>query len=241
VPAHTEDTLSEKLLSEDTLHAQKMELEKLWGPSLRRCAELVASCVTVRLTGSRDAGEIHDVHVMDCLWSVPLLPASGSVIDVGSGGGFPGMVWAICRPDLSVTLLDSVRKKCRATEEIAAALGLPNVTVIWGRCEEYALRARERYDFASARALGSVGVLTEYLSPLVAVGGRLLAFKGPKGAGELEETGDQWGTLGLSRPAILPYGPKERSYSFIMWEKIAPLRSAYPRRPGMALTKGWWI
>jgi 16S rRNA (guanine527-N7)-methyltransferase len=233
--------LSENIFTEDTLRARKKELEKLWEPTLRRCAELLASCVTVRLTGSRDAGEIYDVHVMDCLWSVPLLPASGSVIDVGSGGGLPGMIWAICRPDLSVTLLDSVRKKCRATEEIASALGLSNVAVVWGRCEEYALSARERCDFASARALASAGVLAEYLSPLVAVGGRLLAFKGPKGAGELKEIGDRWGTLGLSRPRVLPCGPEERSYSFIIWDKIAPLRPAYPRRPGVALTKSWWI
>jgi 16S rRNA (guanine527-N7)-methyltransferase len=178
---------------------------------------------------------------MDSLWSAPLLPASGSVVDVGSGGGFPGMVWAICRPDLSVTLLDSVRKKCRATEEIASALGLSNVTVVWGRCEEHARDARERYVFASARALASVGVLAEYLSPLVAVAGRLLAFKGPKGAGELEEIGDKWGTLGLSRPQVLPYGPEDHSFSFIVWNKIAPLRSAYPRRPGAALAKSWWL
>ncbi|MDR1732369.1 MAG: 16S rRNA (guanine(527)-N(7))-methyltransferase RsmG [Synergistaceae bacterium] len=226
--------------SEDTLREGKRELEKLWEPKLRRYAELLAACVTARLTGSREAGEIYDVHVTDSLWSVPLLPEGGGVIDVGSGGGLPGMVWAMCRPDLSVTLLDSVRKKCRATEEIAAALGLSNVSVVWARCEDYARSARERAVFAGARALASAPVLAEYLSPLVAPGGRLLAFKGPKGAEELEAAGDKWGLLGLSRPQILPYGPEDRSYSFILWDKIAPLSPSWPRKAGLALSKSWW-
>lgn len=226
---------------ENSLETQKQELENTWEPRLRRYAELLAGCETVRLTGSRDAGELYDLHVTDSLYSVPLLPAAGSVIDVGSGGGLPGIVWAICRPDLSVTLLDSVRKKCRALEEMAAALDLGNVTVAWGRCEEHALKMRERYSFAAARALASAGVLVEYLSPLVGVSGHILAFKGPKGAGELDEVGDRWGMLGLSKPRILPYGPKDRNYSFIIWEKNAPCRPAYPRKPGLALMKGWWL
>ncbi len=208
---------------------------------MRRYAELLASCVTVRLTGSRDAQNLYDMHVMDSLYSVPLLPSAGLVIDVGSGGGLPGIVWAICRPDLRVTLLDSSQKKCRAAEGIADALGLCNVAVTWGRCEEHALSMRERYAFASARALAHVGVLVEYLSPLVAVGGRLGAFKGPKGGEELNEVGNKWDKLGLGVPSVLRYGAEERDYSFIIWEKKMPCRLAYPRKPGSALIKGWWI
>jgi 16S rRNA (guanine527-N7)-methyltransferase len=163
------------------------------------------------------------------------------------------MVWAICRPDLSVTLLDSVRKKCRAMEDMAAELGLANVTVVWGRCEEHAAlsRARENYAFAAARALAHAGVLAEYLSPLVSRGGRLIAFKGPKGEEELREVGDRrWAALGLSRPRLIPYDPAAgrrpgsdeapRSYFFAAWEKNAPCPPVYPRRPGLAGTKHWW-
>lgn len=231
----------ENLIAEETLGTRTEELRKKWEAPLRDYAELLASCTSVRLTGSRDAEELYGFHVLDCLSSVPLLPETGRVIDVGSGGGLPGIVWAICRPDLSVTLLDSVRKKCRAAEEIVAALSLKNVTVAWGRCEEHALSMRERYAFAAARALAHVGVLAEYLSPLVETGGRLAAFKGPKGEGELEEVGDKWDLLGLSEPRILHYGPANRNYSFIIWEKTAPCRPAWPRRAGLALTKGWWI
>jgi 16S rRNA (guanine527-N7)-methyltransferase len=138
--------------------------------------------------------------------------------------------------------LDSVRKKCRALSEIAATLLLENVSVIWGRCEEHALAAREHYAFASARALAHTGVVAEYLSPLVEPGCRLAAFKGPKGFRELEEVaaaGGKWNRLGLSEPQILPYGG-EREYFFVIWDKNALCPPSYPRGPGLALSKSWW-
>jgi 16S rRNA (guanine527-N7)-methyltransferase len=216
------------------------DLELSWEESLRRYAELLASYSAARLTGSRDAKELYDLHVKDSLHSVPLLPETGKVIDVGSGGGLPGMVWAICRPDLAVTLLDGSRKKCRALMDMAAALNLQNVSVVWERCEEHALSQRERYSLASARAVAHLGVLAEYLSPLVEKGGRLFAFKGPKGVEELAEVGVAWNTLGLSSPRLLPYGSEDRNYFFVIWEKNAPCVSAYPRKPGAALLKNWW-
>jgi 16S rRNA (guanine527-N7)-methyltransferase len=216
------------------------DLELSWEESLRSYAELLASYAAARLTGCREAKELYDLHVRDSLHSVPLLPETGKVIDVGSGGGLPGMVWAICRPDLAVTLLDSSRKKCRALSDIAAALNLQNVSVVWERCEEHALSEGERYSLASARGVAHVGVLAEYLSPLVEKGGRLFAFKGPKGVEELAEVGGKWNKLGLSPPRLLPYGPKDRNYFFVIWEKNSSCCSAYPRKPGLALLKGWW-
>ena len=221
-------------------------LERKWEGHLRSYAELLASYNAARLTGPRNAGEIYGLHVIDSLYSVALLPKEGKVIDVGSGGGLPGMVWAICRPDLDVTLLDSARKKCRAMSEIAAALSLSNVSVIWARCEEHALKERERYVFASARALAHAGVVAEYLAPLVEHGGKIAAFKGPKGVKELEDIGGKWKTIGLSEPTTLTYGSdahgnEERSYFFVIWEKISTTPPSYPRKPGAALIKSWWV
>jgi len=219
---------------------QQNLLERKFSTQLRRYADLLASYDAARLTGSRDAGELYDLHVRDSLHSVELLPEAGKIIDVGSGGGLPGMVWAICRPDLSVTLLDSARKKCRAMTDIAAALSLNNVSVVWARCEEHAVKERESYAFASARALAHAGTVAEYLSPLVARGGKIVAFKGPKGKQELEEVGDRWKTIGLSGPDVIPYGSGDRNYFFVVWKKISPTPPAYPRKPGMAAAKNWW-
>lgn len=215
------------------------ELERAWEAPLRRYAEILARS-DIRLTGTRDAEKIYDLHVRDSLRSVPLLPGAGRVIDVGSGGGLPGVVWAVCRPGLSVTLLDSAGKKCRASEAAAGELGLANVSVVWGRCEDYAKDARETFALAGARALAHAGVLAEYLSPLVAPGGRLLAFKGPKGAAELREVGGRWSALGLGAPRALPYGPEDRDCVFVLWDKIAPCSRAYPRKAGTAGVKNWW-
>ena len=216
------------------------ELEQKFSAQLRRYADLLASYDAARLTGSRDAAELYDLHIRDSLHSVELLPEAGKIIDVGSGGGLPGLVWAICRPDLNVTLLDSARKKCRAMTEIAEALSLTNVSVIWARCEEHAVKERESYAFASARALAHAGIVAEYLSPLVRRGGKIVAFKGPKGAKELEEIGGRWKAIGLSEPTVTPYGSEDRNYFFVVWEKNYPTPKAYPRKPGTAEAKNWW-
>ncbi|GHS89340.1 ribosomal RNA small subunit methyltransferase G [Synergistales bacterium] len=225
------------------LTARALELQ--WEEGLHRYASALSACVSVRLTGPREAGEIY-AHILDCLFSVPLLPPSGAVIDVGSGGGLPGVVWAITRPDLSVTLIDSSRKKCRAAQDLVSALGLSNVSVVWGRCEEYALNMREAFSFAAARAVTHAGVLCEYLSPLTKVDGRLLAFKGPKGDAELREAeskrgASSWAALGLAKPEIIPYGESEQSRVFVLWDKKAPCPVGFPRRAGLAEAKKWWL
>ena len=83
--------------------------------TLTQYAELLASCVSVRLTGTRDADEIFNTHIQDGIESLKFLPqdAGSEIIDVDSGGGLPGIVCAVCRPDLNIILLDSIGKKCR--------------------------------------------------------------------------------------------------------------------------------
>ncbi|MBQ3399715.1 MAG: 16S rRNA (guanine(527)-N(7))-methyltransferase RsmG, partial [Synergistaceae bacterium] len=139
--------------------------------TLYRYAELLASCTRARLTGTRGADEIFTLQVMDCIPSLEFLPENGRVIDVGSGGGLPGIVWAVYRPDLSVTLLDSINKKCAAVREIIDALNITNVEVVCSRSEDHARTHREIFDIAGARALSSAGVTAELLSPLVMKGG----------------------------------------------------------------------
>ncbi|MBR1671818.1 MAG: 16S rRNA (guanine(527)-N(7))-methyltransferase RsmG [Fretibacterium sp.] len=223
--------------------------------TLLRYAELLAACVTARLTGTRGPEDIYAQHIRDCLESVPFLPQGpGRVIDVGSGGGLPGLVWAICRPDIEAVLLDSVGKKCRAVQSIAEALGLSNARVVCARSEDAARSERERFDLACARAVASAGVTAELLSPLVRVGGLLLTFKGAKLAGELADVEassklrgraclpapPKWGRLGLNSPFVLPSGPEDSSRALVFWEKAAPCPRAYPRPAGMALTNAWW-
>lgn len=220
------------------------ELEAAHRERLMSFAKQLSACVTARLTGTRDPQELYDRHIRDCLESVPFLPQGHRrVIDVGSGGGLPGLVWAICRPDLEVVLLDSIGKKARAVQAIIEELGLSNARGLCARSEELARSERESFDLACARAVASAGITAELLSPLVRVGGLLLTFKGAKLSEELAEVGKStsWGRLGLGAPLVLPYGGQDSSRALVLWEKTARCPRAYPRPAGMAASKGWWL
>ena len=206
--------------------------------TLYKYAELLASCTRARLTGTRGADEIYALQIQDCLPSVEYLPNLGKVIDVGSGGGLPGIVWAVYRPDLKITLLDSVKKKCEAVSEIISELGLQNVNVICARSEEFAKSNREKFDLAGAKALASAGVCAELLSPLVKVGGKILTFKGEKVHEEISEVSDKWGMLGLRKPSLKFYGGESKC--IVLWEKVKKCPANYPRREGLAGTKFFW-
>ena len=205
---------------------------------LYRYAELLSECRTARLTGTRGADDIYNLQILDCVPSLEFLPESGSVIDVGSGGGLPGVVWAVYRPDLNITLLDSIMKKCEAVKTIIDELKIQNVKVICGRSEEFALSHREEFDFACARAVSSAGIVAELLSPLVKAGGRIITFKGEKVHEEISEVNDMWLRLGLSKPSLKFYGGESKC--IVSWEKIKKCPAIYPRRTGLASTKKFW-
>ncbi|MDR1508181.1 MAG: 16S rRNA (guanine(527)-N(7))-methyltransferase RsmG [Synergistaceae bacterium] len=209
---------------------------------LRRYAELLALAnEKVRLTGPRDPQTIFDEHIMDAVLALPFLDKSpgGRFADIGTGGGIPGIVWAICRPDMNGVLIDSVGKKIAAVREIADSLGLGNVEAVNARSEELASSRREFFDAAAARAVSRSAVLAEYLSPLVKPGGRLIAFKGPGAAGELTVPGDAWRLLGLGKPSIYPYTAAGKKLCVVIWEKISPCPKRFPRAPGEARRKPW--
>lgn len=208
---------------------------------LREYASLLSSYSgKIRLTGPSDPEILWNDHILDCLYSVSFLPQSGSVLDVGSGGGLPGLVWALCCPHLQVTLLDSVRKKCGALTEMASAMKLNNVRIVCARCEEYAVKEREIYLLAAARALAAADVLLEYLAPFVAVSGEVLAFKGPLYLEELKPMEGKWSRLCLSAPKIHPYTTDKKERYLLLWKKEAPLHSRFPRRIGVAEKSKWW-
>lgn len=164
------------------------------------------------------------------------LPAGARVIDIGTGGGLPGMPLAIARPDLAFTLLDATGKKTAFLTDCVASLGLKNVSVIQDRAEKLGHDPghRQQYDLATIRAVGKVAEIAEYAMPLVKVGGRMLAMKGTQAERELAEAGDALSILGAGDLALIDGYPEgfESELVIISVVKDRPTPKAYPREPG---------
>lgn len=221
----------------ETVEAEVRENEE----KLRKYVSLLSAANELaRLTGPSDEEKLWSSHVMDCASALPYLPYEGRVIDVGTGGGLPGMVWAICRPGLHLTLLDSITRKCALVEKIAISMGLKNVTVVCRRSEEYAKEEREKFHVAAARAVCASGILAEYLAPFVRIKGKAIAFKGPKVTEELELVGNKWSALGLSSPRLHPYTLGDMKRFFLIWNKVSQTSKGIPRRTGMAEKFPWY-
>ena len=203
-------------------------------------AAVLAANEKVRLVGPRDMETLWNDHIRDCLHLLPLLPSGGSVIDVGTGGGLPGAVLAICRPDLKFILLDSLSRKTNALAAILGQLNVSNAETVCLRSEEYAAQRRESFDFAAVRAVSDAGVIAEYLAPLVKVGGAAVAMKGSAAEGELAPLTQKWEKLGLSEPRLYRYDLNGHDSYAVFWRKSAPCPPQFPRRPGRAEKKGWW-
>jgi 16S rRNA (guanine527-N7)-methyltransferase len=179
-----------------------------------------------------------DELVEDSLVLLDHLGQAHRVVDVGSGGGLPGLPLKIARPDLNMTLVEADQNKAAFLVQACAKLGLTDVEVIARRAEEagHEPRLRESFDLAVARALAPTPVLVELCLPLVRVGGRLLAQKTDK-----EETAAAEraiGLLGGSLEAIVPApSTARRSGTVMIVAKVRPTPSAYPRRPGVPARK----
>lgn len=217
------------------ISGEKEDLLRLYCKLLSRW-----SSEKVRLTGPRDEETIWKDHIRDCLFGLSLLPRGGRIIDVGTGGGLPGAAWAICRPDLEVVLLDSQSKKTNALSSMMVELGLKNVQVLWGRSEEIAKAERESFDLATARGVSELGIVAEYLAPLVKVGGSILAIKGPAYLDEMGKVGDRWNDLGLGDPLVFSYINGDRQGFLISMTKTSPCPDRFPRTPGKAEKSPWW-
>jgi 16S rRNA (guanine527-N7)-methyltransferase len=198
---------------------------------LARLLELLAEERSA-ITTVRDPAKAVDVHLADSLVGVPFVRDAPRLVDLGSGGGFPGLVLAIALPGAAVTLVESVARKCRFLERAVEELGLTNVEVDCGRAE---LLAPGRFHVVTARALAALPVLLEYAAPILVDDGLLLAWKGRREPGESRDGAAAAEQLGMSEPAwrrVEPYAGVERH--LVASRKVAPTPPGFPRRPGMA-------
>lgn len=160
-----------------------------------------------------------------------------SLIDIGTGAGFPGLPLKIARPAWRVALVESTRKKTEFLEHMIYQLGLDQVDVVWGRAEEVGQDPayREQFDLAVARAVADMAVLVEYALPLLRVGGRFIAQKETDPYDELQAAEKAIETLGGTHRDTIPYRLPafDQPLHLVVVEKVAPTPEKYPRRPGM--------
>lgn len=126
-------------------------------------------------------------HLLDCCLPYMLLPENSKVIDIGAGAGFPSIPLKIIRPDLNITMIDSLNKRVNFLNNTVNILNLKNIIAIHDRAEDYALKNRESFDIAVARAVASLETLCEYCLPFIKIGGKFIALKGSSYNEELEK------------------------------------------------------
>jgi 16S rRNA (guanine527-N7)-methyltransferase len=194
------------------------------------------------LTSIVEPADVETKHFLDSLTAaVPLLDRLNSgeairLVDVGSGGGFPGLPLRLAFPQLRLTLVESVNKKAEFLRETVAQLGLADVEVVAQRAETAGRDPlqRDAYDWATARALGTLPVVIELCAPFLAPGGLLVAQRSGKLDAELVHAAPAFKALHVwARTPIYLDVPGLEGHGLIVGEKYAPTPEAYPRRPGM--------
>ena len=214
-----DDALSEKLLR---YHALLMD----WNTRMD-------------LTAVSDEDEMLDRHYADSLSVLAvdgMLPTRGSLIDVGTGAGFPGLPLAIACPELSVTLLDSQQKRLNFLAKVIEELALTNVTLVHARAEDGARKPelREAFDAAVARAVAPLPVLAEYLLPYVKVGGKAICWKGPAVMDEMTRGARACRVLGgtLGEPVSVTFPQRDWQHVLLPIAKHAATGKLFPRKAG---------
>lgn len=233
--------LNLRALLTEGLESLGLEADEVAKGRILRHLEMVSTWnEQVNLTAVTDPQEMIWKHAVDSATLLSAIqPSEGaSLIDVGTGAGFPGIVAKALRPDLQLVLLESLQKRCRFLEAVGEEL-FPSdhgYRVVWSRAEDGGQDPshRERYDLVTARAVADLRVLSEYCLPYAKVGGLFVALKGPTGDAEVEAAAKAIQTLGgrvvsLQRLS-LPGGTGERVLVTIKKERQTP--KGYPRKAG---------
>lgn len=221
----------------ETLHISITDEQA--GQFLKYYEMLVEKNKVMNLTAITEFEDVVKKHFIDSASLVKAeLPMSGNtMIDVGTGAGFPGIPLKILYPELQVTLLDSLNKRIKFLKEVVDALGLKDVELIHGRAEDFGQnpKYREQYDYAVSRAVANLTTLSEYCLPFVKVGGSFISYKSGKVQEEISRSAKGISLLGATldkmEDFLLPETDMERS--LVVIKKQKPTNKKYPRKAGL--------
>ena len=190
----------------------------------------------INLTAITNPEEIILKHFIDSITILKEIQDNSSVVDVGTGAGFPGIPLSIMNPSLKITLVDSLNKRLIFLQEVINKLQLKNVEIVHARAEEFGQnkKYRERFDISTSRAVANLSTLSEYLLPLVKVGGKVISMKASEAQEEIKEAKNAIEILGGNIEKInefnLPQTDIGRTIIIISKNRQTP--NKYPRKPG---------
>lgn len=190
----------------------------------------------INLTAIIEPKEIILKHFIDCLTIIKYIKPNKTIIDIGTGAGFPGIPIKIMRDDVKITLLDSLNKRINFLNEIICKLELKNINAVHARIEEYAKNKqyREKYDIATSRAVANLTTLSEYMLPMVTIKGKAICMKGAEVDEEILKSKNSIKVLGGEIDKIeeftLPKSDNKRN--LIIIGKIKQTPNKYPRKAG---------
>ena len=190
----------------------------------------------MNLTAITDPEEIILKHFIDSITIIKDIEDGSKVVDVGTGAGFPGIPLSIMNPTLKITLVDSLNKRLIFLQEVVNKLNLKNIEIVHARAEEFGQnkKYRENFDISTSRAVANLSTLSEYLIPLVKVGGKVISMKASDAQAEIEDAQKAIEVLGGRIEKIdefnLPQSDIGRTVVVIKKEKQTP--NKYPRKPG---------
>ena len=193
----------------------------------------------INLTAITNPNDVILKHFVDCV-IIQKYIKEGSLIDIGTGAGFPGIPVKICKTDINIVLLDSLNKRVNFLNNIIEKMKLKNIKTIHGRAEDFGndIEYREKYDIVTSRAVANLEVLSEYMLPFTKIGGRCICMKGQI-QDEIQNAKEKISVLGGKIVSIdkykLPLTDMERS--IIIIEKVKETSKKYPRKPNQIKPK----
>jgi len=193
----------------------------------------------INLTAIKEDEEIVKKHFIDSIkvFKFQELNSAKDIIDIGTGGGFPGIPMKIIKPEINIVLLDSLNKRIKFLNEVISQLGLEKIKAIHGRAEDFAREVlyREKFDVAVSRAVANLTVLSELCIPYVKVGGYFVAMKGPAVEEEIKLSKNAIRMLGgqIEHIEKVEIEDSDFNHNLVIIKKIAHTHKLYPRKAGM--------
>ena len=191
----------------------------------------------INLTAITNPEEVITKHFIDCLTILKYIKEDDTIIDIGTGAGFPGMPLKIAKETIKVTLVDSLNKRINFLNDVIEKLQLNNIEAIHSRAEEFGKNRlnREKYDVATSRAVARLNILVEYLLPTVKVGGKCICMKGPDSEEEINEAKHAIEQLGGKISSIKEFTLPDTDIkrTIIIIDKIKNTPAKFPRKAGL--------